>query len=168
MRIRNAVESDAPALADAERAISSDVEGLLLASPGEIPVEAYRATIAKLHHRGLYVVAESAGALVGHLLVQPLSLRSIQHVGSLTVVVHPGNSGKGIGRRLVEYAVDWSFRSEWITKLELRVRATNTRAISLYEACGFQLEGTLQNHVRISTGYVDELCMGLDVRNKDA
>lgn len=50
-----------------------------------------------------------------------------------------------------------------IEKIELRVRATNARAIRLYEGLGFEREGVLRRRIRTQSGYIDDICMALMV-----
>lgn len=163
MRIRPAHEDDADQLAQAEYDTAAAEEGLLAAKPHEIPVSAFRSKIKQLGERGLYVVLESNARPVGHLLLEPLGLSATSHVSQLTVVVHPGHTGKGYGRVLMEHAIDWARRSDGVEKIELRVRSTNQRAIALYESLGFTREGQLRKRIKLQQGYVDDICMALFV-----
>ena len=163
LQIRIAREDDATALAQAEWETATANEGLLVALPGEIPVTAYRHAINRLAQTGLYVVIESGEQLLGHLMIDPGALQALRHVGQVTIVVHPGQTGKGYGRRLMQHAIDWARKSDRFEKLELRVRATNARAIALYESVGFEREGVLRNRIKLSSGYVDDVCMALFV-----
>jgi len=163
MLIRPAQETDAELLAQAEYDTAAEQEGLLAAKPFEIPASAFRNKIKAVGSDGLYVVMESEGRLVGHLLLEPLGLSSTRHVSQLTIVVHPGHTGKGYGRALMQYAIDWAQDSELVEKIELRVRSTNTRAIALYESLGFAREGELKNRIKLKQGYAHDVCMALFV-----
>jgi len=163
MLIRLAQEDDAEELAQADYDTSSSQEGLLAAMPHEIPVSAFRSKIKQLRVHGLYVVMESQGQLVGHLILEPLGLSATRHVSQLTVVVHPGHTGRGYGKALMEYAIDWARKSAGVEKIELRVRSTNYRAIGLYESLGFAREGQLKNRIKLQQGYADDICMALFV-----
>jgi RimJ/RimL family protein N-acetyltransferase len=165
MNIRAAQESDAEVLAEAEYQTALVEEGLLVAKPYEIPVTAFRSKIRELAAHGLYAVLESEGRPIGHLILEPLGLESIGHVAQLTVVVHPGHTGKGHGRALMRHAITWTRQSDQIEKIELRVRSTNARAIALYESLGFVREGVLRNRVKLQSGYADDICMALFVRH---
>ena len=46
-------------------------------------------------------------------------------------------------------------------KVNLRVRTDNTRAIALYERCGFVLEGTQRHEMHVGDEFHDLHCMGL-------
>jgi len=164
VRIRPATPEDAEALAQAEHDTAAAQEGLLAARPGEIPAEAFRAKIEALTGRGLYVVAEEDGRPVGHLLLDPMGLASVRHVVQLTIVVHPGHTGRGLGRALMEHAIEWARNTAGVEKIELRVRATNPRALALYASLGFVEEGRMKDRIKLSNGYADDICMALFVR----
>lgn len=163
MRIRPANLEDAQKLAEAEYETAAAQEGLLAAQPREVPVEAFRAKIKRLQSRGLYVVLEKEGEPVGHLILEPLELMATRHVAQLTIVVHPGQTGQGYGRMLMEHAISWARQSPTVEKIELRVRSTNPRAIRLYESLGFEVEGVLKRRIKLSERYADDICMGLFV-----
>jgi ribosomal-protein-alanine N-acetyltransferase len=56
-----------------------------------------------------------------------------------TVAVIPEARGRGIGRALLDAVADWA-QAEGAARIELEVRASNNRAIKLYEQAGFQRE----------------------------
>ena len=56
------------------------------------------------------------------------------------IAVDPVVEGKGIGTDLVRAAVAWA-RSTPATTMVLNVRSSNTRAIALYQRCGFTATG---------------------------
>ncbi len=163
MQIRRAEIVDAETLAKAEYETAAAQEGLLAAQPGEIPMGSFREKIESLQADGLYVVIEMASEIVGHLILEPLGLNSTNHVVQLTIVVHPGHTGKGYGSALMKHAIAWATQRPETSKIELRVRSTNPAAIRLYESFGFLHEGILKKRVRLTDGYADDICMGLFV-----
>ena len=93
-------------------------------------------------------------------LLDPMPLEAISHVFRLTIVVHPGFLGQGIGTSLMRDLMDWAKQSPRVKKLELLVRATNERAIRLYSKLGFVVEGRFRNRVRLPDGeLVDDIAM---------
>ncbi|HVU81567.1 MAG TPA: GNAT family N-acetyltransferase [Rhodanobacteraceae bacterium] len=159
MQIRIATSTDAEAIAAAE-AETQRTPGLLVGHPGEIPVEAYRAKIAKLATEGCYIVAEENGSPVGHAFLDPLPMRANAHVFTLTIVVHPGHVERGIGRAMLEHLLDWARRDARVEKVELNVRAGNLRAWRLYHRCGFVEEARFTRRVRRTDGvYEDDIGM---------
>lgn len=97
--------------------------------------------------------------LVGNAEVHRLDLRSLHHVGTLTLGVHPRWQGRGIGRLLLDATLNWA-DSVGIERMELNVLADNQRAVRLYERHGFVLEGTRRGAFRFDDGrMVDDLLM---------
>ncbi len=165
-RIRPAEPSDAAAIAAIEQEVAR-TPGLLNARPGEIPVSAFRDTIDALRDGkcGIYLVAECERQVIGHLLLQPLPLAARAHVCTLTIVMHPQWQGRGLGRSLLAHGIDWARGNPCIEKIELTVRADNTRAIALYESLGFEREGLLKQRVRGDDGKCrDDIAMALFVK----
>jgi RimJ/RimL family protein N-acetyltransferase len=159
MKIRTATPDDAEAIAAVE-AETQSTPGLLIGYPGEIPLEAYRAKIAKLAMDGRYIVAEENGAPVGHAFLDPMPMRANAHVFQLTIVVHPGHIERGIGRAMLGDLLDWARRDARVGRVELKVRAGNLRAQNLYRSVGFVEEARLRNRVRRIDGlFEDDLGM---------
>jgi ribosomal protein S18 acetylase RimI-like enzyme len=158
--VRSACVEDAPMLCAAERAVAR-TPGLLISRPEELLPEAFVALIEKLtESAGCYFVAEENGSSVGHALLNPMDLAALSHVFRLTVVVHPGQSGRGIGSALMRAVCDWARHSPAVHKVELLVRSTNEPALGLYRKFGFVEEGRLRDRVRLSDGsFVDEVSM---------
>ncbi len=155
MPIRVARSDDAEAIAAAE-AETQRTPGLLVGYPGEIPVQAYRAKIAKLAVDGRYIVAEEHGAPVGHAFLDPMPMRANAHVFQLTIVVHPGHLRQGIGRAMLADLLDWAQHDPRVGRVELKVRAGNLRAQNLYRGMGFVEEARFRNRVRRIDGALED------------
>ena len=166
MRIRAATEYDAEAIANAEYETAAAQEGLLASRPHEIPVQVFRDKIKHLTDDGLYIVLEHDDGLRGHLILEPMGLSSTHHVVGLTIVVHPGYTGRGFGRQLMEYAIAWAQEADRVEKIELNVRSSNPRAQELYESLGFTVEGVRRDRIRLSNRYADDISMALFVRER--
>lgn len=164
--IRDARVEDAALLASAERIVASR-PGFLASRPEEILEEAFRSTISRLteSNAGKYLVAESEGRLIGHALLVPMSLGATRHIVRLTLVVHPGHEGQGVGRRLLTSLIAWARAAPHVRKVELNVRATNSRAIKLYRSLGFEEEARHLQRICIDEEtFIDDLEMGLFVK----
>lgn len=169
MNIRRATTEDASAIAAGESE-TARIRGLLNAGPGEIPEWAFRQKIESLQtgDRGLYVVAGSVDQIVGHLLLDPMSLAANAHICTLTLVVYPNWTGQGIGRQLLAYGIAWARHNRNVEKIELMVRTTNERAIRLYRSMGFEEEGRIRKRLKeVGGAYHDDIAMALFVVSQD-
>jgi ribosomal protein S18 acetylase RimI-like enzyme len=77
-------------------------------------------------------------------------------------MVAKGARRSGVGRALLQAAVDWA-RSSNIRKLELHVFPWNEPAIQLYEHFGFEREGFRKGHYQRAGDDVDAILMALRV-----
>lgn len=163
--IRYARLEDAHIIAEAERQIAQ-VPGFFCSEPSELSDEKVASTIAAFlkHKKGVYLVAEHEGHLVGHAFLEPYPLQSLSHIADLNMAVHVGSQGKGIGKKLLAAIIDWAKNSSTLEKIQLNVRASNTVAIALYKQSGFQEEGRLKNRVKVQNQYIDDIVMGLDLK----
>jgi ribosomal protein S18 acetylase RimI-like enzyme len=159
MEIRPATPDDAHALWKAESTTAA-LPGQLASRPEEISVASVNARIRMASQAGCFFVAEADGRLLGHAVLEPMGLIAIQHVYRLTIVVHPGQTGQGIGTALLQHMQRWAASRPDLHKIELNVRATNASAIRLYTRLGFQEEGRFRHRIRLPTGeFIDDLAM---------
>jgi RimJ/RimL family protein N-acetyltransferase len=105
---------------------------------------------------GCTFVAELADELVGLLGVTVAF-----GLAELGMMVGERHRGRGVGSALMGSCVQWC-RERRAHKLTLTVWPHNERAIALYRAFGFQVEGRLVRHHRRRNGELwDILSMGL-------
>lgn len=89
------------------------------------------------------LLCEIGGQLAGSSI---LSFRKGARVARLySIAVDPAQAGKGVGRALISAAVE-DARHRGCDRLRLEVRASNARAISLYERNGFRLRNTKKGY----------------------
>jgi RimJ/RimL family protein N-acetyltransferase len=157
--IRKASVEDAVALWQAE-VETAKTPGLIVSRPDELVLETFVKKVRELSAAGSYVVAEDDGTLIGHAFLERMPLAALHHVARLTVVVHPGQTARGVGAALVQHLQHWANAQHDVYKIELLVRSTNTRALSLYRRLGFIEEGRLKGRVRLPDGQlVDDVTM---------
>ncbi|MFP7171449.1 GNAT family protein [Terribacillus sp. FSL K6-0262] len=99
----------------------------------------------------LCLVACDKGKVVGYCRCEGNELRRLSHQVTFGIAILKEYWGYGIGRKMLEMIIAWSQKQE-IHKINLSVLASNKRAIRLYEAYGFQIEGCLKNDKRLSDG----------------
>ena len=161
--IRDAQVEDAVKLAAAEREIAK-IPGRLASRPHELKDEAFQEKIIALSksETGKYIVIESNGAIVGHGLLDPFKLEVTAHAVDLTIAIHEGHQGKGLGKALLSHLIDWAKSNPRIEKIMLHVRSSNESAISLYEKMGFIVEGVRVKQIKLGpNSYLDNIAMAL-------
>ena len=146
---RDAVDSVAR-----ERRYLSFFEGFSLESSNEF----VRTNISEGHP---HFVAVCDGAVVGWCDISPTGRGNSAHVGVLGVGLLSPFRGQGLGRRLMQAAIDAAWMGDRFDRIELTVNSENLNAIALYGNLGFVMEGRKRNGVRIDDRYMDLLVMGL-------
>lgn len=99
-------------------------------------------------------------------LLRPRPSR-VRHTAQLGLSVRKKYWGMGLGRTLSEELI-LDAQELGLTRIELRVRHDNARAISLYETLGFRLEGRLSGAFRVGDVEHDDLIMGLRLHKDSA
>jgi RimJ/RimL family protein N-acetyltransferase len=158
--IRPASAGDAPALVALRDSIAAEGRWVAAEAGERTVLEESLGLAGVLSHGGLALVAEIGDRLAGQLAVHRRPGRYEVHVGELSITVHRDHREQGLGRALLETAVDWA-RAVRLRKLALGVFPDNPRAIALYRSVGFVEEGLLCAHVRIGGEERDLTVMGL-------
>ena len=125
---------------------------------------AYDPDMDESHARGMWlsepsartvVAVEPDRTVVGTANMHPNHGGPGAHVASASFMVDPAHQGKGAGRALCEYALEWA-RSEGYRAMQFNaVAESNTRAIALYRSLGFEVLATIPAGFRHPTeGYV--------------
>lgn len=83
-----------------------------------------------------------------------------QHTGTLGVGVYEKYRGNGIGKALIETALDKAIKIG-LERVDLSVRGGNEEALKIYKDFGFQVEGIKKKAVRIDDVYEDVVIMAL-------
>jgi RimJ/RimL family protein N-acetyltransferase len=69
--------------------------------------------------------------------------------------------GKGIGKKLLEQAIEKAFDLPGVEQLVLSAVAENEKAVGLYRALGFEEYGVFRDYFRLEDGYLDQRFMVL-------
>ena len=111
----------------------------------------------------IYFVADFDGQIAGHCFVRRLEPGSeLSHVGELAILVDNNYRRKGIGTKLMDYAIRQSKGK--FERLRLSVFATNKIAKKLYKSWGFKRFGTEPRAVKRGMRYIDLEHYCLDLR----
>ena len=162
--VREAVPGDAAALIALARAVGAEPEGWLIAEDprrGAGDERRYLRAIRRHPDAAVFVAAQDS-AIVARLSVARDPHPASHHVADLGLMVDARYRRLGIGRALLERAVEWA-RAAHVRKLELHVFPHNAPAIALYEDFGFVREGYRTAHYNRGNGYVDAILMAYTV-----
>ncbi len=88
-------------------------------------------------------VAVEDGGVLGSAKMGPNRPGAGSHVGTASFMVDPGRSGRGVGRALAEYMIDWHRRNGFHGIQFNAVVETNTAAVKLWQKVGFRIIGTV-------------------------
>jgi putative acetyltransferase len=161
--VREATVADAATLVAHLNELAAEPGINIPLAPDEvISVEHEKAVLNDFHEspRALMLIAAEDGQLVGELSVRAVSSRrAVRHVATLGMSVKHAYRRKGVGKALLEAAIEWA-PSAGIKRIELYVYARNAPAIALYEACGFVVEGTRRGFIKEGDAYLDDVVMG--------
>jgi RimJ/RimL family protein N-acetyltransferase len=85
-----------------------------------------------------------------------------KHKAEFGITVHDDYQDRGLGTALTKHMIEIA-RSKGLKKISLTVVTENSRAIRVYEKCGFRIEGRLEkDHYNYITGeYGDDYIMAL-------
>ena len=92
---------------------------------------------------GHTVVAVADGELLGTAKMGPNRGGRGAHVGTASFMVAPAARGRGVGRALATYVVDWHRREGYRAIQFNAVVETNTAAVALWRSLGFTIVGTV-------------------------
>lgn len=106
-----------------------------------------------------YLVAEQDAMLVAFLGAMGSSVPRTSHAAYIALGVLRSWWGRGVATDLLGEVLRWA-PTVGVTRLELSVMTTNTRAIALYKRMGFQVEGRRRRAYMINGVPVDDHFMG--------
>ncbi len=108
--------------------------------------------------RHLCLVAENAQQIVGFAVVQFI----VDEASLLNIAVDPKQQKQGIGRLLLDEVITQA-TIEKMTTVFLEVRASNQRAITMYQQAGFNEMGLRKNYYPSANGKEHAVMMALMV-----
>ena len=92
---------------------------------------------------GQTVVAVEDGRIVGSAKMGPNRPGRGAHIATASFLVDPDHQGRGVGRALGEYVIDWS-RAEGFHGIQFNaVVEINDPAVHLWKSLGFEVIGTV-------------------------
>ncbi len=86
------------------------------------------------------------------------------HSTTLGIGVLKSHTNLGIGKKLMQEAIDYAYNSDVIGKINVQVIKENIRAISFYKKNGFEVEGVEKRSLFIDGIFYDAINMGLIIQ----
>jgi putative acetyltransferase len=164
--VRPAESGDAEALTRLAEAVSAEPEAWLISADGDWrsvgDERRYLKAVRRYPHAAVFVAERGDGAIIGRLSLARDSHPASAHVADLGLMVAKDARRQGVGKALLEAAVDWAGKSR-IRKLELHVFPWNEPAVQLYERFGFEREGYRKAHYQRAGEDVDAILMALRI-----
>jgi RimJ/RimL family protein N-acetyltransferase len=97
--------------------------------------------------------------VVGWCDITPSDRGNSRHAGTLGIGLLPPYRGRGLGKPLMQAAIEAGWQR--FERIELTVNGSNRNAISLYLSLGFAIEGCKRRAVLIDGQYIDLYVMGI-------
>jgi RimJ/RimL family protein N-acetyltransferase len=162
LRVRSLDRGDAMELFVLHQELISDGRGMVLTPEEAHPPDKLVEKIEEIQGQGgLFVGAFDGEELVGTLDLARIPRTMLRHNAALGMGIRPAYQGVGLGRALLQAALDWT-QEAGVSRVELFVRGDNLRAQQLYESVGFVPIHLRKGFVRLPDGsLVDDLYMEL-------
>jgi L-amino acid N-acyltransferase YncA len=123
--------------------------------PADLTEEQARATWMLAAPDRTVVAVDEAGTVLGSAKMNRNHLGNASHIASASYMVAPAHSGRGVGRALVTYTLQWARAAGFRAMQFNAVVETNEPAVHLYRSLGFDIIGTLPEGFRHpARGYV--------------
>jgi len=168
--LRRAGPGDAAALLRLKQRLDSETSFMLFEADerdASVPVLATELERVASSPNSVVIVADLRDDLVGYVELNGGRVRRSRTTAQVVLGVLSASSGRGIGSGLLAEAKSWA-SAHGLHRLELTVMAHNTRAIRLYERCGFRVEGRRNQCLFVDGQFVDELFMAVFVPRGEA
>lgn len=105
-----------------------------------------------------------SGDVIGHVDLKGFALKSSAHRCLLGIGLEECARGQGLGRQLMQTAIEFARSQSSLVWLDLMVFGHNTRARRLYESLGFVQTGVKTDCFRIQDTSIDDVYMSLRLR----
>ncbi|WP_413581232.1 N-acetyltransferase family protein [Bdellovibrio sp. HCB288] len=114
--------------------------------------------------RGMLIVAECDGRIIGNLEFSAGNRTKSLHRGHLGMGIVEDMRGEGVGELLLKKLFAEAPRVEGLTQIELGVMHPNTSAHNLYKKMGFKDCGRKPNAFKLHDGtFADEISMYVEI-----
>jgi RimJ/RimL family protein N-acetyltransferase len=98
--------------------------------------------------------------IVGTASLSFHSQEAVRHKAELGITVHDDVQNQGLGVHMIRHLLELA-RKKNLKKVYLRVHTENSRALHVYEKCGFRIEAKLEKEDYVNGQYRDDYRMAI-------
>ncbi len=107
----------------------------------------------------ILLIAEYEGELIGNLDITGSKRLKMAHTGMVGMGIKEDWRNQGLGKALMECAIEWAKNNSEIEILWLDVYASNELGYNLYKNTGFEVSGIIKGFFKEENGYMDKVQM---------
>ncbi|ACB54482.1 hypothetical protein cce_5136 [Crocosphaera subtropica ATCC 51142] len=148
--IRKATLDDLQQIYQLYKTVAQDCPGNLTQEDSEISCSYVKQEVSQGLTRGLILVVENQGTIIGYLKAFTSKFHCQTHVLThATMMIHPLWQNQGYGGKLLDsYLEEIKQNMPWILRFELLPHQSNTKAIRFYTRHGFIIESLAHQKIR--------------------
>ena len=107
----------------------------------------------------LFLVAEFNGQLIGNIDLTGSKRTKMYHTGMIGMGIMENWRNQGLGKILIENALNWAKKNSKIEIVWLDVYSSNTLGVNLYKNMGFKVSGIIKGFFKDGNDYIDKVQM---------
>ncbi|HHX11771.1 MAG TPA: GNAT family N-acetyltransferase [Clostridiales bacterium] len=162
--LRQPIEEDAMNMIEYLNIVGGESDNLLFGKDEfRLSVEQEKEYIKKIHQdpNMLMLLGIINNTVVSIAEIRSLGRKRIAHNSEVAISVIKEYWGIGVGSAVMEELISFAKEHEVIKNISLSVKASNERAIKLYERFGFLQVGSHKDYFNINGEYDDDYIMDL-------
>lgn len=143
-----------------EKALRDSPESFASTNEEEVNTRKERFSAIANHHTNFILGAFDGNVLVGMAGFMKDEKTKLKHKGMIWgMFVSTDIQGRGIGKSLLQEAINIAFKDSELLQIKLAVVSTNQKAISLYEKLGFTTYGVEKKSLQAKGKFYDDFLM---------
>jgi RimJ/RimL family protein N-acetyltransferase len=111
----------------------------------------------------IILLSEINNEIIGIASINSSPKARFKHVGEFGIVLSQQYCGLGLGRKIIDYLIEWASSNGITKKISLATSENNYKAIELYKKVGFEVEGVLRKDNYVNGVYGNTILMGTDL-----
>ncbi len=160
--IRLPREKDAQAILDLKRGYIKNTNTLPLTLdeyPNDLKKEKQLISEYEESNNSIFLIAEYNTKLIGNIDLTGSKRSKISHTAMLGMGISENWRNQGLGRILIQSALEWAKNQSELEIIWLDVYASNAIGYNLYQKMGFELSGIIKDFFKQGEAYIDKVQM---------